>query len=353
LNLVIGGAYNKYEGAHFGNVIWARFASQSELGDRYYDDFATKTDGNLFAKANYQFSKKISFYADLQIRNVHYIANSLETGVVNDHFNFFNPKAGFNYDFNSKSAIYLSFARANREPNRDDYTNGNPKPEQLNDFELGWRLTSEKAKLNVTAYYMKYKNQLVLTGALNEVGAPLRENVGDSYRLGLELDANIYLSNKWLLRPNIALSNNKNQDFYFQKDGNLINYGNTNIAFSPNIVAGNCGTFAPSENLQFSVLSKFVGKQFMGNIDSVNSELPSYFVNDLNISYEIQPKSVFKSVLFSVLVNNFLNTKYVSNGYYYTYDDTWTNPGSTITLDGAGYYPQAGINFLAGISMKF
>lgn len=353
LNLVIGGAYNKYEGAHFGNVIWARFASQSELGDRYYDDFATKTDGNLFVKANFQLSEKVSLYGDLQIRNVHYKANSLETGVVNDNFNFFNPKAGFNYDINSKNSIYFSFARANREPNRDDYTSGNPKPEQLNDFELGWRLSTEKTKLNVTAYYMKYKNQLVLTGALNEVGAPLRENVGDSYRLGLELDANIYLSNKWLLRPNIALSNNKNQDYYFQKDGNLINYGNTNIAFSPNIVAGNNVTFAPSEKLQFSVLSKFVGKQFMGNIDSASSELPSYFVNDLNVSYEVQPKSIFKSILFSVLVNNLFNTKYVSNGYYYTYDDTWTNPGSAITLDGAGYYPQAGINFLAGITMKF
>jgi iron complex outermembrane receptor protein len=353
LNLVIGGAYNKYEGAHFGNVIWARFASQSELGDRYYDDSATKTDGNLFVKANFQLTEKLSLYGDLQLRNVHYKANSLETGMVNDNFNFFNPKAGLNYDLNSKNAIYFSFARANREPNRDDYTSGDPKPEQLNDFELGWRLATEKSNVNVTAYYMKYKNQLVLTGALSDVGAPLRENVGDSYRLGLEVDANIYLSNKWLVRPNIALSQNKNQDYYFQKDGNLMSLGKTNIAFSPNIVAGNCVTFAPSENLQFSILSKFVGKQFMGNIDSVNSELPSYFVNDLNISYEIQPKNVFKSVLFSVLVNNLLNTKYVSNGYYFTYDDTWTNPGNTITMDGAGYYPQAGINFLAGISLKF
>jgi iron complex outermembrane receptor protein len=353
LNLVIGGAYNKYEGAHFGNVIWARFASQSELGDRYYDDSATKTDGNLFVKANFQLTEKLSLYGDLQLRNVHYKANSLETGLVNDNFNFFNPKAGLNYDVNSKNSIYFSFARANREPNRDDYTSGDPKPEQLNDFELGWRLATEKSNVNVTAYYMKYKNQLVLTGALSDVGAPLRENVGDSYRLGLEVDANIYISNKWLLRPNIALSQNKNEDYYFQKDGNLVSLGNTNIAFSPNIVAGNCVTFAPSENLQFSILSKFVGKQFMGNIDSVNSELPSYFVNDLNISYEIQPKNVFKSVLFSVLVNNLLNTKYVSNGYYFTYDDTWTNPGNTITLDGAGYYPQAGINFLAGISLKF
>lgn len=353
LNLIIGGAYNKYEGAHFGKVIWARFASQSELGDRYYDDFATKTDANIFAKANFNLSEKISIYGDLQIRNVHYKANSIETGLVNDNFNFFNPKAGLNYDLNSKNTIYFSFARANREPNRDDYASGTPKPEQLNDFELGWRSVVEKAKINLVAYYMKYKNQLVLTGALNDVGSPLRENVGDSYRFGLEVDATIYLTNKWLIRPNIALSQNKNQDYYFQKDGNLVNLGNTSIAFSPNIVSGNCITFAPSENLQFSLLSKFVGKQFMGNIDSGNSELPSYFVNDLNVAFEIEPKSVFKSVLFSVLVNNLLNAKYVSNGYYYTYDDTWSNPGNTITMDGAGYYPQAGINFLAGITLRF
>ena len=353
LNLIIGGAYNKYEGAHYGKVIWARFASQSELGDHYYDDYGSKKDGNIFAKANYQLSKKISLYGDLQLRNVRYKANSLETGLVNDNFNFFNPKAGLNFDLNSKNTLYFSFARANREPSRDDYSSGTPKPEQLNDFELGWRLTSEKSKWNVTAYYMKYKNQLVLTGALSDVGAPLRENVGDSYRLGLEIDATLYLSEKWLVRPNIALSENKNQEYYFQKDGVLQDFGNTNIAFSPNVVAGNCLTFAPSGNLQFSILSKFVGKQFMGNIDSKTSELKSYFVNDLNVAYEIQTKKVFKSILFSVLVNNVLDYKYVSNGYYFTYDDTWTSPGTTITLDGAGYYPQAGINFLAGMTLKF
>jgi iron complex outermembrane receptor protein len=200
---------------------------------------------------------------------------------------------------------------------------------------------------------MKYKNQLVLTGALSDVGAPLRENVGDSYRLGLEIDATLYLSEKWLVRPNIAFSTNKNQKYYFQKEGILQNFGNTNIAFSPNVVAGNCLTFAPSKNLQFSVLSKFVGKQFMGNIDSKTSELKSYFVNDLNVTYEIQTKKVFKSILFSALVNNILDYKYVSNGYYYTYDDTWSTPETTTTLDGAGYYPQAGINFLVGMTLKF
>lgn len=353
LNFIIGGAINKYEGSHYGNVIWARFASQSELGDRYYDDFATKTDANIFAKANYQLSEKVSFYGDLQLRNVQYKANSTDTGLVNDNFNFFNPKAGLNYDFNAKNTLYFSFARANREPNRDDYSNGTPKPEQLNDFELGWRLNSEKSKLNVTAYYMSYKNQLVLTGALSDVGAPLRENVGDSYRLGLEIDATLYLSEKWLMRPNIAFSTNKNEEYFFQKDGVLQDFGNTNIAFSPNVVAGNSLTFAPSYNLQLSILSKFVGKQFMGNIDSKTSELKSYFVNDFNVAYEIQMKKVFKSILFSVLVNNLLDYKYVSNGYYFTYDDTWSTPGTTTTLDGSGYYPQAGINFLAGMTLKF
>jgi iron complex outermembrane receptor protein len=353
LNLVVGGAYNKYEGDHFGKVIWARFASQSELGDRYYSDYASKTDGNIFAKATFKLSEKISFYGDLQLRNVRYKANSYETGLVNDNFNFFNPKAGLNFDINAKNTLYFSFARANREPNRDDYASGTPKPEKLNDLELGWRLKAEKINLNVTAYYMKYKNQLVLTGALNDVGSPLRENVGDSYRLGLEVDATLSLSNQWSIRPNIAFSDNKNQGYYFQKDGILQNLGNTNIAFSPNVVAGNSFTFAPNKNIQISLLSKFVGKQFMGNIDSETSKLDSYFVNDLNVSYEIQTQKVFKSILFSALLNNIFDYKYVSNGYYYTYDDTWTTPGTTTTLDGAGYYPQAGINFLVGMALKF
>jgi iron complex outermembrane receptor protein len=171
--------------------------------------------------------------------------------------------------------------------------------------------------------------------------------------VGLEMESVVKVNDQITFQPNITISQNKNRNFYFQRDGILENLGTTTIAFSPNIIFGNASTYTPIKNLHLTILNKFVGKQFMGNIDSTNSELPSYFVNDLNVSYEIQPKKVFKSVLFSILVNNLLNAKYVSNGYYYTYDDTWTNPGNTITLDGAGYYPQAGINFLAGISLKF
>ncbi|WP_395051273.1 TonB-dependent receptor [Flavobacterium sp.] len=353
LDLIFGGGWNKYEGDHFGKVIWARFASQSELGDHYYDDFSTKTDGNIFAKANYKLSDEWSLFGDLQLRNVTYKANSAETGLVNDTFNFFNPKAGVTYKLNDINSLYFSYARANREPNRTDYESGSPKPEKLNDFEMGWRYLSDKIKLNANGYFMKYQDQLVLTGELNDVGSPIRTNSGDSYRVGIELDATFQLSEKWLLQPNVTLSQNKNKDFYFTKDGVLQNLGNTNIAYSPNVVAGNRLSFMPTKDFQISLYSKFVGEQYMANIDSDGSKLDSYFVNDLNVSYEFRPKSVFKSILVSALVNNIFDLKYVSNGYFYTYDDDYSNPPAITTIEGAGYYPQAGINFLVGLSLKF
>ena len=338
LDFIIGGGYNKYEGDHFGTVIWARYASQSELGDRYYEDYASKTDGNIFAKVNYQVTKKISFFGDLQLRNVHYQANSYDTGLVNDNFNFFNPKAGLNFEINEKNKLYFSYARANREPNRTDYEGGNVKPEKLNDFELGWRYSSDKSRLNINGYYMRYQDQLVLTGALNDVGDPIRTNVGESYRLGLEVDLFFQLSEKWNIRPNFTLSENKNIDFV--NDATLENLGNTTIAFSPSVIGGNILAFKPIQSVQIAWLSKFVGDQYMNNIDSKESKLPDYFVNDFNITYELNPKSIFKSIIFTGLVNNFLDKKYVSNGADY----------------GGGYvyyYPQAGINFLAGLTLKF
>ncbi len=352
-DLILGGGWNKYEGDHFGKVIWARYASESELGDHYYDDAATKTDGNVFVKANYKVGEKWSLFGDLQLRNVTYKANSQETGLVNDTFNFFNPKAGVTYTINKINSLYFSYARANREPNRTDYENGSPKPEKLNDFELGWRYLSNKIKWNVNAYFMKYKDQLVVTGELDNVGSPIRANSGDSYRIGIELDATIQLSEKWVLQPNVTLSQNKNKDFFFTRDGVLQNLGDTNIAYSPNIVAGNRLTFMPVNHFQISLYSKFVGEQYMANIDSEGSKLESYFVNDLNVSYEFKPKSIFKSILVSALVNNIFNLKYESNGYFYTYDDDYSNPPAITTIEGAGYYPQAGINFLAGLTFKF
>ncbi|KAB1156115.1 TonB-dependent receptor [Flavobacterium luteum] len=353
IDFIFGGGANKYEGNHYGEVIWSQYASQSQIRDRYYEDFSSKSDINLFSKMNYDISNKWMIYGDLQYRVVDYKANGVDTGLVNDAFHFFNPKAGLTFSANPKNQFYFSYAKANREPNRSDYENGNPRPEKLDDYELGWRWNTEKVKLNVNGYYMKYKDQLVLTGQLNDVGAPIRANSGDSYRIGLEVDATISLSKKWFLQPNFTLSQNKNRDFVFQRDGIIENLGNTNIAFSPNAIAANRLVFIPIPEFNISLLSKFVGKQFMGNIDSDKSVLESYFINDINISYEWNPKSVFKSILLSGLINNFLDLKYENNGYFYTFDDDYTTPGVISTIEGAGYYPQAGINFLVGLTLNF
>jgi len=351
LNVILGGGYNSYQGDHFGEVIWARFASNSEIRDRYYEDDSNKTDFNVYTKANYALNDKWSLFADLQYRRVGYLANGEDTGLVDDTFKFFNPKAGVVYDMNANNNFYFSYAVANREPNRNDYESGNPKPEKLNDFELGWRYVSADFQLNTNAYYMGYKDQLVLTGELNDVGAPLRENVGDSFRAGLELDANILFSEKFQLHPNITLSTNKNVDFVFQRDGVLQELGNTNIAFSPNIVVGNRFTYKPAANFQISVLSKYVGKQYMGNIDAEASVLEAYSQSDLNIQYALEFDSIIKSITFSGLVNNIFNEDIVSNGYFFTFDDD--SSGSLQTFEGAGYYPQAGTNFLLGATVRF
>ncbi len=352
-NVIAGGAWNKYAGEHFGNVIWARYSGAMQPEDRYYSDYAVKTDLNFYGKANYQVTSKLNLFGDLQYRTVNYEADGVLADPVDDTFNFWNPKAGVTFTVNEKNNLYFSYARANREPRRDDYENGSYKPEQLNDFELGWRYKSGRNTINVNGYYMRYKDQLVLTGALNDVGAPVYTNSGDSYRLGLEVDATIFTTDWAVLRPNIAISTNKNLDFYFQRDGVLQNLGDTDIAFSPGVVAGNALTIFPVKGMQVSLLTKFVGEQYMGNIDSEGSKLEAYTSSDFNVSYEFTTKTFIKSVVLSGLVNNIFDEKYESNGYFYTYDDDFTTPGTITTMEGAGYYPQAGINFLVGATLKF
>jgi iron complex outermembrane receptor protein len=354
LNVSVGGALNKYEGDHFGEIIWARYASQTEIRDRYYDNIGDKIDGNVFAKINDRLSENLSVYLDIQYRYIHYQATGVSEGAITKEYNFFNPKAGFTYQLNEKNSFYASYARANREPNRGDFENGDPEPESLDDFELGWRFKNENLKVNSNIYLMNYDNQLVLSGAIDaQTGEPLRTNVGESYRLGIEIDAEIKLSDMISVRPNIALSTNKNKDFYYRWDGELKDFGNTNIAFSPEFIAGNILTYAPTNKFQLSLLSKYVGEQYMGNIDADNSKLASYFVNDLNATYVINTKSTFKSIVFTLLVNNIFNVKYISNGYYGTWDDDYSAPPAVTTYEYAGYYPQATTNFLAGVTLNF
>ncbi len=358
LNLIFGGSYSNYKGDHFGEVIWAQFASDSEIRDHYYDSESDKTDISFFTKATYKINNKISLFGDVQFRFVDYktvgLTSKRKPIDIDETYQFFNPKAGITYTLNTTNHLYFSYARANREPSRGDFKNNTTvKPEKLNDFELGWRLRKEKFQFNTNLYYMRYQDQLILTGEIDDVGTPIRANSGKSYRLGLEIDAAIQLSNKFILQPNIALSSNKNKAFFAPINGELANLGDTNISYSPKIVAANQLQFNPNQQFQIALLSKYVGEQYLGNVDSDFSKLDSYFVNNLSVNYEIKTKSIFKSVIISGLVNNIFNEKYISNGYYFTYEDTWTTPGEIKTIEGTGYYPQATTNFLVGLTMKF
>ena len=350
-DLLFGGAANRYLGNHFGEVVWTQ--NYIPNANRYYDNFGNKDDINFYTKASYNVTNKLNLFTDLQYRMIFYEATSVKFSDVNDTFRFFNPKAGLSYQLNDKNSFYGYFGIANKEPRRDDYENGSVKPERLYDYELGWKFNAQKVKVNANAFYMNYRDQLVMTGALNDVGAPIFKNSGKSYRLGIEVESSIAISKKLILISNITLSQNKNRDFYFQRDGQLQNLGSTNIAFSPNFIFGNQLIFMPINNFQISFLSKYVGEQFMGNIDSNQSKLEAYFVNDLNINYEWKLNKGIQSIVFSGLVNNIFNLEYESNGYFYTYDDDWSNPGSTTTIEGTGFYPQAGINFLLGVNLKF
>ena len=200
---------------------------------------------------------------------------------------------------------------------------------------------------------MLYDEQLILTGALDDVGTPIRTNSGQSYRFGFELDSGYKFSESFLFNANMTLSSNKNKEIISLVDGALFNHGKTNISFSPSIIGSSSIIYNPSEKTSISFLSKYVGSQYMGNTDAINSKLESYFINDLNFSFVLGSKNTFDSVIISGVVNNIFNKEYISNGYYYTYDDTWSNPGQTKTLDGAGYYPQATRNFLVGLTLKF
>lgn len=357
LNIIFGGSYSSYKGDHYGEVIWAQFAGNNEIRDHYYDSKSDKTDINFFGKATYKINKNLSLFGDLQARFIDYKTTGLNSDRlplnVNKAYNFFNPKAGITYNINKANQLYFSYAKANREPSRTDFENGDPRPEKLNDFELGWRLGNDNFQLNSNIYFMKYKDQLILTGEIDDVGAPIRENSGKSYRLGIEIEAAIQLSNKFIIQPNIALSSNKNIDFITPIDGELVNLGNTTISYSPSVVAANQLQFKPNDQLQFSFLSKYVGKQYLGNVDSNVSKLDAYFVNDISLIYEIKTRSVFKSIIVTGLVNNIFNEKYISNGYYYTYNDDFSNPGEIKTIEGTGYYPQATTNFLVGVTLKF
>ena len=356
-NIIFGSTYSEYDGDHFGETIWSQNSGDIEFTDLFYNGNGLKKDFSNFIKSIYQISNDVSIYADLQLRNIDYqtsgSTSNIDQLVVDKKYSFFNPKAGLNYDINQKNKIYFSLSKAHREPTRSDFENNiNIQPEELIDYELGWKYNSEKFFFNSNLYYMGYKNQLVLTGALDDVGSPIRENSGKSYRTGIELESVYKATNKLNISANISFSENKNVDYKTNYNGVITDWGDTDISFSPNVISSAGIQFSASQDLTFTLLNKFVGNQYMSNTESNISKLSSYSTTDLNILYTIKNSAYFSEIIFTAMINNIFNKEYVSNGYYYTYDDTWSDPNLITTIEGTGYYPQAKRNFLLGLTFK-
>ena len=377
----LGGGANQYLGGHYGEVIWAQYASNSNIRHRYYDNDATKNDINVYGKLNYDLNSNFSAYVDLQQRFVSYDFTGLDQdGSELDQtseMSFFNPKVGFNYSLNEKTSLYAFAGLGNKEPSRDDFTestpNNRPSHESLLDIELGYRYFSETVSFSANFYNMQYNNQLILTGELNDVGSAVRVNIPDSYRRGLELTGSFQLMDKLLWRVNATFSENKIAEFNEFIDNwdtgvkDSVTHTNTNIAFSPSITGGSQLIFTPFNSvengkLDLALVTKYVGDQFIDNTSSEYAKLDAYLVNDFRVSYTVKTK-LFKEIVISSWVRNLFNQNYISNAWVYrfnttgdptAYDPYANSEGSgTDSYNQIGAFNQAGINFFIGLKLKF
>lgn len=346
-SLTWGGAANKFDNDHFGQVMWARYFLSGLPGKHFYDNNAVKKDWNTFIKLNYKILDPLTLFVDLQLRNINYKAAGLNREYndqvidIDKSFSFFNPKAGLLFAPNQSTSVYFSYAMAHREPTRDDYLsaapNEEPKAEILQDYELGSRYSINKFFSEVTLYYMNYTDQLVLTGELNSVGTPKRKNVGKSYRAGLELLGGLQLSDMVKIDLNATFSRNKT-DFIESVSDSFIKHNNVDLAFSPKLIMGSKLTIVPVKGIEAMLSFKYVDKQFLDNTMSDKRKLDSYGLIDFMVSYNRLFDKTSK-VTLSLKVNNVLDKMYISNG--------------RVSSGTPYYYPQAGRNFLASLSVRF
>ncbi len=380
LDLTLGGAWSRYDGRHFGEVIWMRYAADSEIRDVYYDNDAVKTDFNIFGKANYQLTNALNAFLDLQMRRVTYdfvgIDNDGRSVEQDDQLIFFNPKAGLFYDIDEYKKLYLSFGVANREPNRNDYTestpNSRPEHETLYNAELGYKQSFKKAAIGANVYYMYYKNQLALTGQLNDVGANTRVNIDDSYRLGLELVGGAEIAKGLNFNATATFSQNKIASFtefidnWDTQGQETREHRNTDLAFSPNVIASGELEYdflrtATNKSLKIALAGKYIGKQFIDNTSNENTVLDPYFFSDLRLSFNIKAGFI-ENIGLTFLVRNLFDSKFSTNAWTYRYksegyDGRPDNPNTRLE-EGAyynltGFFPQAGRNYLLGLSFDF
>ncbi|WP_284463333.1 TonB-dependent receptor [Chryseobacterium sp.] len=339
LDVNVGAVANQYYGRHYGNVTGVFYPQIDE--SEYYRNRSVKNEVSGFAKALFRM-ENFEFFGDLQLRSINYntkilMAGDGEGADLDKNWLFFNPKAGVNYKING-GKIFLSYAHAHREPNRDDImANNDVKPEKLHDFEAGLEKQFGFLSLTANVYYMYYVNQLVLNGQLNNVGAFIRTNSGKSYRRGVEIGALAKLSKQWEVSGNLTLSQNRNQDFNIEVGAAPVSLGNTQISFSPNMIANLGVKFNPTQNFQFALMNQYVGKQYIDNTEDKNLELKDYFLTDFNAQYQFKIGN--NDIALKLLVNNLFNKKYVNNG-------SINDEGNPL------YFAQAGTNFMFGISWK-
>lgn len=364
LNFNLGGGLNHYDGDHFGRVIWSEFASDGFLTDEYYSNVGKKTDGNVYLKTNYQLNKKLNLFADMQVRSIQYEVegtdNDQRTLSVDEDFLFFNPKVGANAKLNEHLQAYVFLGIGNREPNRADFIDQNPntppseanEAETMRNLEAGIEYRQAKYQIAANFYYMDYDNQLVLTGQLNDVGSPIRQNVDRSFRRGVELQLGLRPTEKLKILTNATFSQNrilnfKNLLYDYTTGFDIIeqDLGTTDIALSPNVIINGEASYQLFKGFEAAILYRYVGEQYLDNTSNFNRKLDAYFVNDLRLSYKIPTKMV-KSAYVRLLVNNIADEEYSANGYTYSYV-----VGETITEN--FLYPQALRNYLLSLDLKF
>ncbi|MFY0697407.1 MAG: TonB-dependent receptor [Balneola sp.] len=362
LNLTFGGGLNKYDGDHFGEVIWARFAGNSEFEDRYYDNNAIKTDANVYGKAQYFFNENLSSYLDLQVRTISYefdgidIQNNTVVDIRDtDNLTFFNPKFGLSYTVNDGNRLFASFGVASKEPTRDEYVESSaasrPDPETLYNVETGYRGDFGHFFVGAYGYAMLYEDQLVVTGQINDVGGVVRENVPNSSRLGIELEGGVSITSNFSWAANATFSKNKIENYTefiddYDNGGQIErNFSDTDIALSPSIIANSILGF--SENgLTTELTTKYVSKQYLDNTQNDARSIDPYLVNDLRISYAFTNLSFAKGITANLMINNLLDEKYETNGYTFGYVFGGEQRFNY-------YYPQAGRNFLLQVKWEF
>jgi len=360
-DFTLGGGFSTYDGDHFGNVIWAQYLGDAKPNHEWYRGKGLKNDFNIYAKYIYQLGQRINLFADLQYRHIDYTIEGIDDDlrdISQDHqFNFFNPKFGVFYQLADNQELYLSFAVANREPNRSafvDYPSGYEPPvhETLYDWELGYNFASSKFSLGANLYFMNYKNQLILTGQINDVGAAIMVNTDKSYRSGAELQAGVQLFRNLRWNGNATFSMNKIKDFTEYVDnwdtGGQEEYdlGTTDLAFSPQVIANSQLVYSPGVHFSLGLISSYVGKQYIDNTSSEDRKLNAYFVNNLKADYSFKI-GLFDEITLHLLVNNLFNEEYETNAWVYPY----ILGGERYIMD--GYFPQAGTHFMFGIDFNF